>query len=156
MPHSNIAKHGGKPAGHKSSTQPEDRGVTADLRKARLPANQTRVHVLTHMRALDRPITPDALCEQLDGRVGRVSIYRVLAELARADLVSSFRLPRGKVVYRIRQPHEALSVVCPECGRSDSAKDAALRQLLCNALAGLGYGSEDMQVLAVCHRCAAP
>lgn len=132
----------------------EELAAKADLCRTKLPVNPTRVEVLTQMRLIGRPVTPDALHKYLSGRVGRVSIYRVLAELVRVNLVSSFRLPRGKVVYTARQAGTALMIVCSACGDSVGSKSDALKQLLNNALADMAYSGEDLQILALCQRCS--
>jgi len=130
--------------------------VVADLRRAKLPANLTRVHILTQIRALDAPITPDALCQRLDVRLSRVSVYRVLAELARADLVTSFPLPGGKIVYSANRVPQALRLTCPQCGQSAVASNAELDPTLVETMANLGYSDKDVLILAVCQRCIEP
>jgi Fe2+ or Zn2+ uptake regulation protein len=132
-----------------------DPSVVADLRQVKLPANRTRVRILTRMRALDRPVTPDALCQQLEGDLGRVSVYRTLAELARADLVSSFRLPGGKIVYSAGRAQPALRLTCPRCGHSATAPEPSLGPALIAAMTALGYSDQDVLILATCHRCTA-
>ncbi len=125
----------------------------ADLRRARLPANLTRVRILTQIRALDAPITPDALCQQLDVQLSRVSVYRVLAELARADLVTSFPLPGGKIVYSANRAPQALRLTCPRCGQSAVAGSVHLDPSLVDTMASLGYSDKDVLILAACQRC---
>ncbi len=131
----------------------QDPSVLADLRRARLPANPTRVRILMHMRALDRPVTPNALYQQLDGRLSRVSVYRALAELARADLVNSFRLPGGKIVYSAGQTQPALRLACPRCGQSAAAPEATLGQAMMQTMSGLGYSDQEVLILALCNSC---
>lgn len=108
------------------------------------------------MRALDRPVTPDALCQQLNCDLSRVSVYRTLAEMARADLVSSFRLPGGKIVYSAGRAQPALRLTCPRCGRSATAPEVALERTLIAAMAALGYSDQEVLILAPCLGCIDP
>lgn len=143
-------------SGLPAATAAADPAVLADLRHAKLPANPTRVRILTRMRALDRPVTPDALCQQLNGDLSRVSVYRTLAEMARADLVSSFRLPGGKIVYSAGRAQPALRLTCPRCGRSATAPEVALEKTAIAAMAALGYSDQEVLILTPCLGCTDP
>ena len=75
------------------------------------------------------------------------------SELARADLVNSFRLPGGKIVYSAGQTQPALRLACPRCGQSAAAPEATLGQAMMQTMSDLGYSDQEVLILALCHRC---
>lgn len=106
------------------------------------------------MRDFARPMTPNALHEELRGEISRVSVYRPLAELARGGLLSSFRLPGGKIIYSTEDLDGALRMTCPRCGNSRKCASPSLASALKEACASIGFTGNELLILAECKKCA--
>jgi Fur family ferric uptake transcriptional regulator len=102
--------------------QTTDDELTAQLRAAGLRRTEPRVAVLRYMRKVGHPVAHAEAAESL-GKAGfdRVSVYRVLIDLARVgiltrtdagDHVWRFELQRGERSHYREHPH----FVCVTCG----------------------------------------
>lgn len=60
--------------------------------------------------------------------IGLVSVYRVLQELRRADLVARRLLPGGCSIYALDEGGSSHLIVCSRCGASRPLDDALLLQ----------------------------
>jgi Fur family ferric uptake transcriptional regulator len=104
------------------SRTPTDAELTDQLRAAGLRRTEPRIAVLRYMRTIDRPVAHADVSEALSARgLDRVSIYRVLVDLARVkilvrtdlgDHVWRFALARGDADHGREHAH----FVCVTCG----------------------------------------
>ncbi len=117
----------------RKTTFPTDDELAAQLRAAGLRRTEPRVAVLRHMWKVGRPLAHAEVAATL-GKHGldRVSVYRVLIDLARAriltrtdigDHVWRFDLVRGERSHAMEHPH----FVCVNCGSVACLPEAAVQ-----------------------------
>lgn len=108
---------------------------------------------------LDRrlPSTPEAVFQHLaPGTCSLNSIYRTLAELHKAKMLSRYRTSEGKVVYVLDEAGVSVSLVCVQCGRSTPLGDPRVAECLREAVTGAGFVFEpgSVSITAECQPCA--
>lgn len=114
-------------------TTPTDDELAAQLHAAGLRRTQPRIAVLRHMRKVRRPVAHAEVAEALEKlALDRVSIYRVLVDLARVkiltrrdmgDHVWRFDLARGDAAHALAHPH----FVCVSCGAVECLSEKAVQ-----------------------------
>ncbi len=112
---------------------PSDDELTAQLRAAGLRRTEPRVAVLGYMWKVGHPVAHAEVAEALAKHgLDRVSVYRVLVDLARArvltrtdvgDHVWRFELQRGDRSHYREHPH----FVCVSCGAVACLSEKAVR-----------------------------
>lgn len=135
-----------------TGTQARDRLVAAGVRPT-----DTRIQVLESMLDRRLPSTPEAVFQHLaPGTCNLNSIYRTLAELHQAKMLSRYRSSEGRVVYALDEACASVSLVCAQCGRSTPLNDPRVAECLRGALADAGFVFEpgSMSVTAGCQSCA--
>jgi Fur family ferric uptake transcriptional regulator len=115
----------------------------AELKGAGLKATLPRVKVLEAIRGSQaRHLSAEEVYRRLlaqGGDFGLATIYRVLAQLEEAGLLSRNVFDGGKAVYEINQgsPHDHL--ICLSCGRVDEFTSAAIEAQQREVAAERGY-----------------
>jgi Fur family ferric uptake transcriptional regulator len=149
-----------RPARSRAAT-PSDEQLTEQLRAAGLRRTEPRVEVLRYMRKVGHPVAHAEVAEALAKlALDRVSVYRVLVDLARVkiltrtdmgDHVWRFDIARGDGVHGREHPH----FVCVSCGAVACLPEGAVQL----ARRGKGpravrTGKVEVQLKGECDACA--
>lgn len=130
----------------------------AELKEAGLKATLPRMHILQIIRSSEsRHLSAEdvyhrILSQGLD--VGLATVYRVLAQLEGAGLLSRNVFDGGKAVFEINEGHHHDHLICLECGRVDEFHNEAIEKLQSEVAAAQGYELADHR-LALYGYCAA-
>jgi Fur family ferric uptake transcriptional regulator len=139
-----------------------DDDLAEQLRAAGLRRTQPRVAVLRYMRKVGHPVAHAEVAEALGKlELDRVSVYRVLVDLARVkiltrtdlgDHVWRFDLVRGDAAHSKEHPH----FVCVSCGNvaclpEETVQITALRK----APRSVRTREVEIQLKGECDACAA-
>ena len=140
---------------------PSDDDLAEQLRAAGLRRTQPRIAVLRHMLKVGQPVAHAEVAEALAKlELDRVSIYRVLVDLARVkiltrtdmgDHVWRFDLAKGDRSHSMEHPH----FMCMSCGAVECLPEEAVR------IAGprkgpraVRTGEVEVQLKGQCDACA--
>jgi len=141
--------------------RPSDDDLAEQLRAAGLRRTEPRVAVLRHMRKVGHPVAHAEVAEALAKlELDRVSVYRVLVDLARVkiltrtdlgDHVWRFDVVRGDRSHSREHPH----FVCASCGAVECLPGSAVQ------IAARGKGPRalrtrevEVQLKGECDACA--
>ena len=149
----------------RKTTPPTDDELAEQLRTAGLRRTEPRIAVLRHMGKVGRPVAHAEVAAAL-AKLGldRVSVYRVLVDLARVkiltrmdlgDHVWRFDLVRGATSHAMEHPH----FVCVSCGSVACLPEKAVQ---ISARPGLDAPRAvrkrrvEVQLKGECDTCAPP
>lgn len=117
--------------------------VEAGLRNAGLKATLARKQVLEIIRSSElRHLSAEDIYRRLLDQgfeVGLTTIYRVLAELERAGLLSRNVFDGGKAMFEIKERGRHDHLICLGCGRVDEFRNRAINALRREIAAKQGY-----------------
>jgi Fe2+ or Zn2+ uptake regulation protein len=107
--------------------------------------------------AMDRYHACEAVCRMVKAeypRIGRVTVYRTLALLEKANLVSVMAGTDRNKRYRLKWPGEPrqLIIVCVRCGCFRSCGDS-MDQIV-KALSEKGFAVEEARLYGICPECS--
>jgi Fur family ferric uptake transcriptional regulator len=145
----------------RSATIPTDDELGEQLRSVGLRRTKPRVAVLRYMRKVGRAVAHAEVAEALEKlELDRVSIYRVLVDLARVkvltrsdrgDHVWRFELARADVSHSREHPH----FVCVTCGTVACLPEEAVRiGAARTAPRAVRKGEVEVQLKGECDACA--
>lgn len=133
----------------------------AVLRRARKKPTQLRVQVLQALMTLDAEhggANADQLYLHLLQRGAHISvssIYKVLAELALAQVVDRHRFGQGPATFVLRREQTHLvHFICTQCHAVQGIGSAALKAQVLSAAGIQGFGNDDT-TLTLHGRCSA-
>ncbi len=100
------------------------------LKNAQLYCTKARLCVIKALLHADRPIKQEQIAQALDGTFDRVTLYRTLDSLARADLVHKVFLEERACHYELAHhcsktqchPH----FTCSQCGQTHCLTDLVI------------------------------
>jgi Fur family ferric uptake transcriptional regulator len=141
---------------------PTDDDLAAQLHAAGLRRTQPRIAVLRFMRKVRQPVAHAEVAEALEklAALDRVSVYRVLIDLARANILTRadrgdhvwrFDLARGDGAHALEHPH----FVCVRCGGVECLSEKAV-QIAARGKAprAVRAGRVEVQLKGECDVCA--
>jgi Fur family ferric uptake transcriptional regulator len=162
MPAQGVSFPGPMPSPRRRATTPTDDDLAGELRAAGLRRTQPRVAVLRYMRKVGHPVAHAEVAEALARLdLDRVSVYRVLVDLARVkiltrtdlgDHVWRFDLARGDRSHSMEHPH----FVCVSCGTIECLPSKAVRiAAQRKAPRAVRHREVEVQLRGECDACAA-
>ncbi len=136
----------------------DDAALAARLRQAGLRATAPRLAVLRELAATPGHHGADDLVARLESRgvrIARASVYNVLDDLVRSDLVTIADAGPGRALYEARETDHH-HFVCRRCGAVQDVPCATGRRP-CLEVPVAGARVEQAQVIlrGVCARCLA-
>ena len=90
--------------------------------------------------------------------VGLATVYRVLAQFERAELLVRSHFESGRAVYELNEGHHHDHLVCLDCGRVDEFFDAQIEQRQHDVARAKGFAIADhaLSLYAHCTRSDCP
>lgn len=88
------------------------------LRESGLRATTPRVQVLAYLTKQDRPVGIERLDETFP-KINTATLYRMMRDFAKHDLVVSHDLGHGHVDYKIKDKLHHHYLVCEDCGHME-------------------------------------
>jgi Fur family ferric uptake transcriptional regulator len=78
-----------------------------------------RVAIIEALEGKDRPVTAQALHEEIRGRgrPGLATVYRTLRALAEAGTAETFSVGEGEVAYKLCEVDHHHHLICERCGQ---------------------------------------
>lgn len=146
----------------RTALRPTDDELAEELRAAGLRRTQPRLSVLRYMRAAGRPLAHAEVAEGLEKlALDRVSIYRVLIDLARVKILT--RTDMGDHVWRFgvaggeaSHAREHAHFVCTSCGKMACLPEGTVRiETTAKAPRAVKKRDVEVQLKGECDACAA-
>ncbi|CAG9189722.1 Ferric uptake regulation protein FUR [Paraburkholderia sabiae] len=135
--------------------------IYAALKTAGLRPTSSRAAVLRLFHELPHEhFTADQVYRKLSREpepCSLASVYRALAQLHEADLITSASLGDARIVYELNRGQRHYHLVCSRCGRIQDAYDPGLEQQQARIAADhhFHYTSSSLVIFGRCENCEA-
>ena len=132
---------------------------TSVLKGRGLKATPPRIKVLEiFQRAEPRHLSAEDVYKVLvdeGSDIGLATVYRVLTQLAEAELLTRSRFETGKAVFELNRGTHHDHLVCLGCGRVDEFYDAEIEARQREVARAIGFGLQEhaLALYGLCSDC---
>ncbi len=116
-----------------------------------------RVAIIRALRGKDRPVTAQALHEEVRGRggPGLATVYRTLRALADAGTAETFPAGEGEVAYKLCEVDHHHHLICERCGQVVTIPSCDVEDWASSVGRRRGYAvtGHRADVYGLCARC---
>lgn len=130
-----------------------------ELRKAGLKVTVPRVKILNILEhAKSHHLSAEAIYQSLlesGDDVGLATVYRVLTQFEKAELVIRHNFEEGHSVFELNQGEHHDHMVCVKCGKVEEFVDEVIeqRQLMIAEQAGFQMTDHRLHIYGICAEC---
>ncbi len=119
-----------------NSTSKKQLNFRLELRKAGYKATPSRLAVISLLRASKKPLSPQAVIEQMGTDMDQATVYRILKTLKKIGMIRQVDFRHNHPHYELADQRDHHHLICLSCGLSeeiigceaDSMKQSVLRQ----------------------------
>jgi Fur family ferric uptake transcriptional regulator len=128
-----------------------------DFKRVGLKATMPRMEILSLLEhSPNRHLSAEDIYRLLDtahSDIGLPTVYRVLAQLHSAGLVTRRQFARGGAVFELRRDPHHCHILCVKCGRIDEFTDTQIEMSLQGVADRAGYELSEYS-LVIYGRCS--